>query len=255
MHVNAADWTKSASQEGDPAPRPSRRSSNASSMPMSVRAVLFDIDGTLIDSNDFHVLAWQQAFREHGIELSSDRVHAQIGKGADMLIPALAPIADAKERESIDKRHGEIFATEYLPRTKPFRCAPELLRTLHGSGLTLVLASSAAHKEIDHYIELLQASSLLAATTSGDDVTRTKPAADIFAVALRKIAPITQHEAIAIGDSPYDAESAGKCALRTIGVRSGGFADEKLNEAGVIAIYDDACDLLKHLASSPLFTG
>jgi phosphoglycolate phosphatase-like HAD superfamily hydrolase len=221
-------------------------------MNMRVKAVLFDIDGTLIDSNDLHVLAWEQAFREHGIERSREQIHAQIGKGADMLIPALAPELDAKQRHSIDERHGELFQTRYLPRTQPFPCAEALLKTLHSSGLRIVLASSAARKELNHYIELLHASGLIAATTSGDDVTHTKPAAEIFEVALSKIAPVTAREALAIGDSPYDAQSAGKCELRTIGVRSGGFSDADLNRAGVIALYDDACDLLKNLESSPL---
>lgn len=219
---------------------------------MTIKSVLFDIDGTLVDSNDMHVLAWRDAFRGIGVEFGLQDIHAQIGKGGDMLIPALLPEADEKTRATLEDAHGKIFKTRFLGQVKPFPRARELLARVRDSGRRVVLASSASGSDVDFYLDLLGARDLVAATTSADDVENSKPAPDIFAAALRKIAPLTPAEAIVVGDTPYDVEAARKCGIATIGVRSGGFSDESLHEAGAIALYDDVEALLAGYGDSPL---
>jgi HAD superfamily hydrolase (TIGR01509 family) len=219
---------------------------------MAIQAVLFDLDGTLVDSNDFHVMAWDEAFRSARMNFGADVIHAQIGKGSDMLLPSLAPDLSDPEQERIGDAHGEAYQGKYLERVKPFPGARELLMRVQQAGKQVVLASSAAQMELDHYLDLLDARTLVAHTTSGDDVERTKPAPDIFAAALAKVAPLTPDEVIVVGDTPYDIEAAAKCGIRTVALRSGKFSDEVLREAGPVALYDDAAELLAQFDSSPL---
>jgi membrane protein len=221
---------------------------------MTIKAVFFDIDGTLVDSNEFHVSAWERAFQERLHPVDRAAIRRQIGKGADMLLPALAPELKESDRQAIADLHGRIFQTGYLPQIQPFPHARDLIAALHGRGLKIVLASSAAQNEVDHYVELLDVGGLISGTTSGDDVERTKPAGDIFRAALAKVAPIAASEVIAIGDTPYDAISARKARIAAIGVRSGGFSDASLQEAGAIAIYGSVGDLLQRIDASPLLT-
>jgi phosphoglycolate phosphatase-like HAD superfamily hydrolase len=219
---------------------------------MPIHAVLLDIDGTLVDSNEFHVVAWHRAFGEANVCLSADRIRKQIGKGADMLIPTLAPELSEKKRNLVAARHGAIFKKEFLPRVQAFPCAYELIEALHRGGRQVVLASSADQAEVDHYVQLLDIKELLSATTSADDVDNSKPAGDIFASALHKATSAVASEAMAVGDTPYDVIAAAKCQIRTIALRSGGFSDEDLQQSGPVAIYDDVSDLYVGLATSPL---
>jgi HAD superfamily hydrolase (TIGR01509 family) len=218
--------------------------------PRQIKAVLFDIDGTLIDSNELHVSAWSEAFREVGIELERESIAGQIGKGGDNLVPALAPDTDAATQEQLSTREGEIFKQRYLAQAAPFPGAHDLLARVRDAGAKVVFASSAAQEQLDHYIGLLDAKSLIDATTSIDDVEQSKPAPDIFAVALEKLAPLTADEVLAVGDTPYDIESAVKSGIRTVGLLSGGFDREALKDA--VAIYRDVADLLANFESSPL---
>ena len=211
---------------------------------MTIKAILFDLDGTLVDSNELHVDAWQQALGEAGHEVDRSTIHAQIGKGSDMFVPAIVPDADAAAITSLGDAHGRIFKGSLMARVQPFPRAHDILRDVHGRGQKVVLASSASGEELDHYLDLLDARSLVAATTGADDVERTKPAPDIFATALKKIAPIGAEEAIVVGDSPYDVEAAKRCGIAAVALRSGGFDDDVLREAGAIAIYDDVAALL-----------
>ena len=217
---------------------------------MPIKAILFDIDGTLVDSNDLHVLTWEEAFAREGHRFDRQQLHDQIGKGADNLVPTLLPGSDEAAAERLGDAHGEIFKTRYLDTVKPFPRAHDLLSHAHGLGQTLVLASSASKAELDHYLDLLDARALITATTSIDDVKDSKPAPDIFSTALGKLHGVDAGEAVAVGDTPYDVESAGKCGIRTIGLRSGGFPDEALGDA--VAIYDDVAALLAGYAESPL---
>ncbi|MET1085455.1 MAG: HAD family hydrolase [Burkholderiales bacterium] len=219
---------------------------------MPIHAILFDIDGTLVDSNDLHVLAWQEAFAGVGKVFDAQTIHDQIGKGTDMLVPTLMPDADDALQEKLGQAHGSAFKAEYLQQVRPFPGAHDLLVRVHGAGQKVVLASSASTQELEHYLQLLGVEDLVAATTSADDVESTKPAPDIFAVALEKLAPLTAGEVLVVGDTPYDIEAAAKCGIGAVAVRSGKFPDRTLQDAGAIAIYDDVAALLADYAASPL---
>jgi membrane protein len=214
---------------------------------VSIGAFFFDVDGTLVDSNELHVLAWQEAFRQHGKEISRAAIRKQIGKGGDMLVPALLPNGDPPLREAIASAHGEIFQSRYLRQVKPFSRAAELIQALHRRGIRIVLASSAKPEELEHHVQLLGVASLLHATVTSGDVNRSKPAGDIFAVALQKVAPIPAPATLAVGDTPYDVQSARKNGIETIAVRSDAFTDAELKEAGALAIYDDVAAILADL--------
>ena len=219
---------------------------------MTIKAVLFDIDGTLVDSNEHHVTAWQQVFEEAGSHFGRQTIHDQIGKGTDMLVPTLLPDVDEEGQRRLGDAHGKMFTSRFLDGIEPFADATALLRRVHAAGMRVVLASSASSRELDHYIDLLDARDLVAETTCSDDVENTKPAPDIFAVALDKLDPLVPDDAIVVGDTPYDIESAGKCGIAAIGLRSGGFADATLERAGAIAIYNDVAALLHDFDESPL---
>ncbi|MEG3166113.1 HAD family hydrolase [Sphingomonas sp. PB2P19] len=219
---------------------------------MQITAILFDIDGTLVDTNDMHVLAWEEAFAGIGQTFDRQRLHDQIGKGTDMLVPTLLPDLDEDAQEKLGEAHGAAFKAKYLKTAKPFPSAHDLLANAHARGQKVVLASSASGAELDHYLDLLDARDLVAATTSSDDVKRTKPAPDIFATALGKLDGVDASEALVVGDTPYDIEAAGKCGIAAVAVRSGKFADDVLTRAGAIAIYDDVAALLAGYDESPL---
>ena len=219
---------------------------------MAIKAVLFDIDGTLVDSNDFHIMAWEEAFAGIGAHFDRQAIHDQIGKGTDMLVPTLLPDTDDEGQERLGKAHGEAFKSKFLNDVKPFPMARDLLQRVQQTGQRVVLASSASKAELDHYLDLLDARDIVSETTSADDVENTKPAPDIFATALKKIAPLTADEVIVVGDTPYDIEAARKCGIAAIGLRSGKFPDEALQQAGAIALYEDVAALLQGYERSPL---
>lgn len=219
---------------------------------MAIKAVLFDIDGTLVDSNDFHVEAWNEAFRDVGKSFDAQVIHDQIGKGTDMLVPTLMPGTDEDAQEKLGEAHGAAFKSRYLDKVQPFPAARDLLVRVHDAGQRVVLASSASTEELDHYLDLLDARGIVSATTTSDDVKNTKPAPDIFSTALGKIAPLGPDDVVVVGDTPYDIEAAAKCGIAAIGLRSGRFTDESLREAGAVALYDDVAALLAGYESSPL---
>jgi len=218
---------------------------------MAVKGILFDIDGTLVDSNDRHVLAWKEAFARVGAHFPRQAIHAQIGKGADMLLPAMLPDADEATQEKVADAHGEIFKSRYLGEVVPFPQARALLVRVCEAGQKVVLASSASADELEYYLQLLDARGLVSATTSADDVARTKPAPDIFETAAGKVA-LRPDEVIVVGDTPYDMEAAGRCGIAGVAVRSGGFAEGVLLGAGAVALYDDVAALLRDYDRSPL---
>ena len=214
-------------------------------------AVLFDLDGTLVDSNELHVTTWGYVFAAAGHDVPAERIRGQIGKGGDQLIPALLPDLPEAEGKALSERHGRLFKANHLSGVKPFPHARALLERVAGSGAKVVLASSASKAELDHYVRLLDARALVATSTTIDDVGQSKPAPDIFAVALKK-AGTAAERAVAVGDSPFDMESARKAGMGGVAVRSGGFDDGALREAGAAEIFDDAADLLARIAGSPL---
>jgi HAD superfamily hydrolase (TIGR01509 family) len=219
---------------------------------LAIRAILFDIDGTLVDSNEQHVRAWEEAFATIGAHFDRATIHGQIGKGTDMLVPTLIPGADEALQEKLGEAHGKVFKGRLMQQVKPFPGAHDLLARAHAAGQAVVLASSASASEVDHYLDLLGARDIVSATTSSDDVERTKPAPDIFAAALKKVAPLSAQEVLVVGDSPYDVEAAAQCGISTVALRSGRFPDAVLRDAGAVALYDDAADLLAHYDQSPL---
>jgi len=221
-----------------------------------IGAVLFDVDGTLIDSNDLHAAAWVDTFSHFGVEVSFEDAHSQIGKGGDNLIPALVPpeLAEGKQEE-MEEFRSELFQRDYLPRVVPFPGVRELFERLTADGKKIVLASSAKAAEVSFHKSVIGAGDLIASTTSADDVAHSKPDPDIFAAALAKVAPLTASEVVVVGDSPFDMEAAGKIGVATIGFLSGGFPEEVLRKAGASEIYEGPEDLLRNYERSLLIIG
>lgn len=219
---------------------------------MSVDAVLFDVDGTLIDSVGQHARAWADAFAYFGIRAPLAEVRAQIGKGGDQLMPVFMRGDDIERRgEALEAYRGEIFRRDQLPTIRPLEGVAALLGRLRHDGKRAVLASSAKQWEVEHHLRLLKVEQLVDGYTTRDDVERSKPCPDIFAEAL-ELAGAPADRAVAVGDSPWDAVSARRAGIRTIGVRSGGFADDELLAAGCCAIYDDVAALARDYDRSPL---
>jgi HAD superfamily hydrolase (TIGR01509 family) len=216
-----------------------------------IGAVLFDVDGTLIDSNDLHAVAWRETFLHFGVDLPLETIRGQIGKGGDNLIPTLLPrdLVEARQEE-IEEYRSELFKRDYLPRVVPFPCVRELFERLKADGKRIVLASSAKGAEVAFHVGVIGAEDLVNATTSSDDVEHSKPCPDIFAAALQKVKPLGADEVVVVGDSPFDVLAAKKLGIKVIGVRSGGFPDEVLREAGADELYDGPEDLLRNYDSS-----
>lgn len=212
-----------------------------------ITAFIFDIDGTLIDSNDYHAEAWQKALTEKGFEIPLDKIRAQIGKGADTLLPEFLTTAELeKYEEELGDLRGEIFKNEYLSRVKPFPKVRELFQKIKAAGFKIALASSANEDEVEAYQEIANIADLVEKTTSADDSESSKPEPDIFQAALKLLGNPRPETVLVVGDTPYDAEAAGKAHLKTIGVLCGGFAKADLERAGCVAIYENSADLLEN---------
>jgi HAD superfamily hydrolase (TIGR01549 family) len=216
-----------------------------------IKAVIFDIDGTLVDSVDFHARAWQETFRHFGKEIPYEKVRHQIGKGGDQLMPVFFSKEELKEKGSeMEQYRGELFKHEYLPRVRAFARVRELFEKLREEGFRLALASSAKEDELGAYKKLARIEDLVEEETSADDAEKSKPHPDIFEAVLERLGDINPLEAVVVGDTPYDAEAAGKAGLRTIGVLCGGFAEAELKQAGCLEIYQDPADLLARYEES-----
>jgi HAD superfamily hydrolase (TIGR01549 family) len=208
------------------------------------KAAIFDLDGTLLDSVDLHALAWQEALLKFGHEVSFEKVRGQIGKGGDKLIPVFLSADDQRDHgEELEEWRGSRFKTEYLPLVRPFSAVPDLLRRVREAGLQIAIASSAKKDEVDNYLDIARIIDLVDLTTSSDDVEESKPAPDIFEIVLKKL-KIESAGAVAIGDTPYDAEAAGKAEVRTVGVLCGGFTEDELRKAGCAEVYPGPAALL-----------
>jgi HAD superfamily hydrolase (TIGR01509 family) len=217
-------------------------------MSKSLKAVLFDVDGTLVDSNDAHAAAWVKAFAEHGVTVDPAHVRRCIGMGGDKLMPEVSGLSeDSLQGVAIAARRGEIFMNEFVPALKPFKDADDLVAAVKAIGLTAVAASSAKEDELRALLELSDTTSLMDDSTSSDDAEQSKPAPDIIDAALRR-AKASPAEAVMIGDTPYDIQAARRAGVKTIAFRSGGWSDADLE--GAVEIYDGPWDLLAKLDGS-----
>jgi HAD superfamily hydrolase (TIGR01509 family) len=212
------------------------------------RAVLLDVDGTLIDANYQHALAWYRAFRANGLVMPIWKIHRHVGMGGDQLVPALiGEEADAEKGEAIRESRKEIYE-ELIEEVAPLDGAHELIADLKERGRTAVLASSAPEKEIDHYLDLLEARDLADGWTTDDDVEATKPEPDLVRAAL---VMARTDEAVLVGDTPWDIESARKSGIETITVITGGYSEQELRDAGAVGVYESVQELRAHLEEPP----
>jgi HAD superfamily hydrolase (TIGR01549 family) len=216
-------------------------------------ALIFDIDGTLLDSVDLHGRAWQESFAHFGLQVTFQEARSQVGKGGDQILPMFL----SKEQldrfgKELQEYRAKLFKDRYLSQVKAFPGVRELFQKALSNGQKLALASSARGDELKHYEEIAGVEDLVHVETSSADAERSKPHPDIFEVALERLGPISKDQVVVIGDSPHDAEAARRAGLRCVGVLCGGFPEADLREAGAMAIYAGPEDLLKRYDSSPL---
>jgi len=216
-----------------------------------VEAVVFDVDGTLVDSVDLHARAWQEALLQFGKPVPFERVREQIGKGSDQLLPVFFS-ADELERfgKELEEFRQNLFQRKYMRQVKPFPRVRDLFLRIRHEGQRILLASSAKEEELNSYKHLINAEDLIEDATNSSEVSRSKPHPDIFADALRSL-KLQAHEAIAVGDTPYDADAANRIHLRTIGI-TGFWNDEQLRQAGCIETFTSPADLLERYEHSAL---
>lgn len=218
-----------------------------------IKAVIFDIDGTLVDSVDLHAQAWKETFKQYGKDVPYQQVRHQIGKGSDQLLPVFFSREELEEfGEEMEEYRSKLFKREFLPRVRAFLDVRELFQLIKADGKRIALASSAKEDELKVYKKIANIEDLVEEEASADDADKSKPHPDIFKAALKQLGDVEPHEVIVIGDTPYDAEAAGKIKLRTIGVLCGGFPEIELLSAGASPIYQDPSDLLARYDDSPL---
>jgi phosphoglycolate phosphatase-like HAD superfamily hydrolase len=217
-----------------------------------LKAAIFDLDGTLLDSVDLHALAWHEAFEKFGHDVSFEQARSQIGKGGDKLIPVfLSDDAQRDHSKDMESWRGERFKSAYLPLVRPFSAVPNLLRRVRDAGVRIAIGSSAKKDELEKYLDIAGIADLVDATASSEDAEESKPAPDIFEVVLKKL-KIEGADAVAIGDTPYDASAARKAGIATIGVLCGGFTEASLREAGCADVYPGPAALFARFENSLL---
>ena len=217
-----------------------------------VEAVIFDVDGTLVDSVDLHARAWQEALAHFGHPVAFEAVREQIGKGGDQLMPVFVPEAElARIGEQLEQFRTDLYRRKYLPQVKALPGVRALFERLLADGKRIALASSAKGEELQTYKRLADIEDLVGAEASADDAQRSKPHPDIFEAALEELGHPAPNLCVVVGDTPYDVTAARGAHLRTVGVLSGGFPAESLWGAGAVAVYRGPEDLLAHYARSP----
>jgi HAD superfamily hydrolase (TIGR01549 family) len=218
-----------------------------------IEAVIFDIDGTIVDSVDLHAKAWQRTFAKFGKDILLEAIRSQIGKGADQLLPVYFSKQELEQfGEAMEIYRGELFKKEYLPKVKGFPKVRELFQRIKRDKKQIALASSAKKDELNRYKEIAQIDDLIENETSSDNVERSKPCPDIFEAALKQLGNVTPDRVIVVGDTPYDAAAAAEANLKSIGLLCGGWTEPQLRRAGCIAVYRDPADLLARYEESPL---
>ncbi len=212
-------------------------------------AAILDVDGTLVDSNYQHAIAWYRGFRDNDVTPPLWRVHRHIGMGGEQLVASIAG-------DEIEDRCGDAIREaekthyqELIEEVRPFEGARDLLVELNERGHPVVLSSSASEEEVEHYIELLGAEGLIHDYTSSGDVERTKPEPDLIVAAVEKAATLS---AVVFGDSTWDIEAARRAGLEVVAVLTGGFSETELREAGAVSVYESLPALRAALDETPL---
>jgi HAD superfamily hydrolase (TIGR01549 family) len=218
------------------------------SVPVPPAAIL-DIDGTLVDTNYHHAVAWYRAFRQSHITLPIWKIHRHMGMGGDKLVASLTSEAFDEENGDEVRAAEKVLYMELIEECAPMQGARELIEELKRRGSAVVLASSAKSSEVDYYLDLLGARELADAWTMSDDVEATKPDPDLVQAALDKAGT---KDAVMVGDTPWDIEAAGRAKVPTIAVLTGGFAEAELREAGAACVFESIDELREHLDETPL---
>jgi HAD superfamily hydrolase (TIGR01549 family) len=212
-------------------------------------AAILDIDGTLVDSNYHHAIAWYRAFRQNDVVLPVWRIHRHIGMGGDQLVAAVAGEDVERERgEDIRAAETERYA-ELIEEVRPLEGARELIEDLKDDGRQVVLASSAKPQEVEHYLDLLDARELADGWTTSGDVERTKPEPDLIHAALERL---DSDRAVMVGDSTWDCQAARKAGVETLAVLTGGFSAQELFDAGALSVFATITELRERLRATAL---
>jgi HAD superfamily hydrolase (TIGR01549 family) len=212
-------------------------------------AAILDVDGTLVDTNYHHAIAWYRAFRQNEVLLPIWRIHRHIGMGGDQLVQALGGEQLEREKGEDIRAAESVLYGELMSEVEPLEGARDLIVDLKKRGHAVVLASSAKEHEVEHYLELLDARELADDWTTSDDVQATKPEPDLVVAAVEKAGG---GEAVMVGDSTWDCEAAKRAGLDTIAVLTGGFSKPELLEAGALAVYSSIEELRDSLDETPL---
>jgi HAD superfamily hydrolase (TIGR01509 family) len=220
------------------------------------RVAILDIDGTLVDTNYHHAVAWYRAFRRNGIVLPVWRIHRHIGMGGDQLVAALAGDEVEEEKgDAIRDAEKELYM-ELIEEVEPTEGARELIEELKRRGQAVILASSAKRDEVEHYLDLLDARELADAWTTSDDVEATKPEPDLVVAALNKAGEREgsggDGGGVMVGDTPWDVKAASRAGVETIAVLTGGFSESELRDAGAVEVFESVAELDRGLDATPL---
>jgi HAD superfamily hydrolase (TIGR01509 family) len=216
---------------------------------VALPAALLDLDGTLVDTNYHHAIAWYRAFRQHGVVLPMWRIHRHVGMGGDQFVSALAG-------EELEREHGDelraaenVLYKELIAETEPLEGAHAFVAELKRRGHAVVLASSSKADDLEHYLDLLGVRDLVDAWTDADDVEASKPEPDLVHAALEKAGT---GEAVFVGDTRWDIEAAAKADVPTVAVVTGGWAEQELRDAGAVCVYESIVALTADLDATPL---
>jgi HAD superfamily hydrolase (TIGR01509 family) len=212
---------------------------------------ILDIDGTLVDTNYHHAIAWFRAFRQHGIVLPIWRIHRHLGMGGDQLVAAITDERTEQEQGDDIRAAEKTLYLQFIEEVEPMAGSRELIEQLKSRGHAVVLASSAKADEVDHYLDLLDARELADAWTTSADVESTKPAPDLVSAALERVGG-SPDDGVMVGDTPWDVEAAAKAGVGTIAVRTGGFGVDELAEAGAAAVFESVTELYQRLDETSL---
>ena len=212
-------------------------------------AAILDVDGTLVDTNYHHTLAWYRAFKQSEVVLPIWRIHRHIGMGGDQLVAALCDDQTEEEKGDAIRTAEKVLYTELIRDVEPLKGSRELIEDLKERGHAVVLASSAKEEEVDHYLDLLDARDLADDWTTSADVEATKPEPDLVKAAMEKAG---NDDAVMVGDTTWDCEAAKRAGIQTVTVLTGGFSEAELRDAGAVAVFHSIEELRKALDDTPL---